>query len=90
VVIRLAFPALTEERRKVLVRKVREMAEQGKVTVRNARRDARRDLDNLVKEGDAGEDDVVRAEKELDRITHSHEAEIDKAVEQKEAELLEV
>lgn len=87
-VIRLAFPPLTEERRKDLVRKVREMAEQGRVAIRNARRDARRDLDALVRDGEVGEDDVARAEKELDRLTHAHEAEIDKALEQKEAELL--
>jgi ribosome recycling factor len=90
VVIRLAFPALTEERRRELVKKVRDMAEHGKVGVRNARRDARRELETLVRDGEVGEDDVVRSEKELDRITHGHEAEIDRAVEQKEAELLEV
>ena len=90
VVIRLAFPALTEERRKELVKKVRDMAEHGKVAVRNARRDARRELEGLVRDGEAGEDDVTRGEKELDRVTHGHEAEIDRAVEQKEAELLEV
>lgn len=90
VVIRLAFPPLTEERRKELVRKVREMGENGKIAIRNARRDARRDLDGLARDGEVGEDDVARAEKELDRITHAHEAEIDKALEQKEAELLEV
>jgi ribosome recycling factor len=90
VVIRLAFPALTEERRKDLVKRVRDMGEQAKVGVRGARRDARKDLDGLARDGEAGEDDVVRAEKELDRITHAHEAEIDKALEQKEAELLEV
>jgi ribosome recycling factor len=90
VIIRLAFPPLTEERRKELVKKVRDMAEQGRISIRNARRDARRDLDALAKDGEAGEDEVVRGEKELDRITHGHEAEIDKALEQKEAELLEV
>jgi ribosome recycling factor len=90
VVIRLAFPALTEERRRELVKKVRDMAEHGKVGIRNARRDARRDLEGLVRDGEVGDDDVVRGEKELDRITHGHEADIDRAVEQKEAELLEV
>jgi ribosome recycling factor len=89
-VIRLAFPPLTEERRRELVRKVREMAEHGKVAIRNTRRDARRELEALARDGDAGEDDVVRGEKELDRVTHGHEADIDRAVEQKEAELLEV
>lgn len=90
VVIRLAFPALTEERRKELVKKVRDMAEHSKVGIRNARRDARRDLEALERDGEAGEDDVRRGEKELDRLTHEHEAEVDRAVEQKEADLLEV
>jgi ribosome recycling factor len=90
VVIRLAFPALTEERRRELVKKVRDMAEHGKVAIRNTRRDARRELEALARDGDVGEDDVARSEKELDRITHGHEAEIDRAVEQKEADLLEV
>ena len=90
VIIRLAFPPLTEERRRELVKKVRDMAEHSKVSIRNARRDTRRELDGLAREGDASEDEVARAEKELDRITHGHEADIDKALEQKEAELLEV
>lgn len=90
VVIRLAFPPLTEERRRAFVKKVKDMAEHGKVAVRNARRDARRELEALVRDGEAGEDDVVRAEKELDRITHAHEADIERALDHKEAELLEV
>lgn len=90
VVIRLAFPPLTEERRRELVKKVRDMAEHGKVAVRNARRDARRELEALARDGEAGEDEVARGEKELDRITHGHEGDIDRAVDQKEAELLEV
>ena len=90
VVIRLSFPPLTEERRKEFVKKVKDMAEHGKVAVRNARRDARRELDALARDGEAGEDDVVRAEKELDRITHANEAEIERALDHKEAELLEV
>jgi ribosome recycling factor len=72
------------------VKKVKDMAEHGKVAVRNARRDARRELDALARDGEAGEDDVVRAEKELDRITHANEAEIERALDHKEAELLEV
>ena len=90
VVIRLAFPPLTEERRRELVKKVRDMAEHGKVAIRNARRDARRELEALSRDGEVGEDDVVRGEKELDRVTHAQEADIDRSVEQKEAELLEV
>jgi ribosome recycling factor len=66
------------------------MAEHSKVGIRNARRDARRDLEALERDGEAGEDDVRRGEKELDRLTHEHEAEVDRAVEQKEADLLEV
>lgn len=88
-VIRLTFPQLTAERRKDLVRVVRGMAEDGRVAVRNVRRGARHDLDALAKEGDATEDDITRAEKELDKLTHVHEAEIDKALERKETELLE-
>lgn len=89
-VIRLTFPQLTAERRKELVRVVKGMAEDGRVAIRNQRRAARHELDALVKEGDASEDDIARAEKELDKLTHAHEAEIDKALEQKEQELLEV
>jgi len=89
-VIRLTFPQLTAERRKELVRVVKGMAEDGRVAVRNLRRSARHDLDGLVKESDVPEDDITRATKELDRLTHAHEAEIDKALEQKETELLEI
>jgi ribosome recycling factor len=90
VVIRLVFPALTEERRKELVKRVRGYAEDGKVAIRNLRRAARHDFDGLAKDGDATEDEVARAEKELDKLTHAQEAEIDKALEHKEQELLEV
>jgi ribosome recycling factor len=90
VVLRLNFPPLTEERRKELVRVVRSMAEDGRIAVRNVRRSARHDLDTLQKDGDASSDDIARAEKELDRRTHEHEAEIDNAVAHKEQELLEV
>lgn len=88
--IRLVFPQLTEERRKELVKIVRHMAEDGKIAIRNARRDARKELENAEKDGDMSADDLQRAEKDLDKRTHAHEAEIDKALEQKEAELLEV
>jgi ribosome recycling factor len=89
-VIRLTFPQLTAERRKELVRVVKGMAEDGRVAVRGVRRSARHEFDGLAKDGDATEDDITRAEKELDKLTHSHEAEIDKALEHKETELLEV
>jgi ribosome recycling factor len=87
-VIRLAFPPLTAERRKELVKVVKGMAEEGRVAIRNLRRSARHELDQLASE--LPEDDIARAERELDKLTHAHEAEIDKALEQKEQELLEV
>jgi len=90
VVIRLVFPQLTEERRRELVRRVKHQGEEGKVALRNLRRAARHEFDTLVKDGDATEDELARAEKELDRLTHAHEAEIDAALEHKERELLEV
>ena len=89
-VIRLSFPQLTAERRKELVRVVKGMAEDGRVAVRNVRRGARHELEAFAKGGEVPEDDLTRAEKELDRLTHTHEAEIDKALEHKEAELLEI
>lgn len=88
--IRLVFPPLTEERRRDLVKIVRNMAEEGKIALRNARRDARKELESAEKDGEMSADDLQRAEKDLDKRTHAHEAEIDKALEQKEAELLEV
>jgi ribosome recycling factor len=90
VVIRLNFPQLTEERRKDYVRVVKQKAEDGRVQIRNARRAARQELEALQKDGELSEDDLTRAEKELDKVTHAREAEIDKALEQKEHELLEV
>lgn len=90
VVIRLNFPQLTEERRKDYVKVVKQKAEDGRVQIRNARRHARHELDALQKDGDISEDDLARAEKELDKVTQAREAEIDKALDQKEQELLEV
>ena len=87
-VIRLVFPPLTAERRKELVKVVKTMAEDGRIAIRNVRRSARHELDELA--ADTPEDDLSRAEKELDKLTHAQEAEIDKALEQKEQELLEV
>ena len=89
-VLRLNFPQLTEERRREFVRIVKQKAEDGRVQIRNQRRAARQELEALQKDGDLSEDDLVRAEKELDKITHAREAEIDKALDQKEQELLEV
>jgi ribosome recycling factor len=88
-VIRLNFPPLTAERRKDLVRLVKHMAEEGRVAVRNLRRAARHDLEQLEKDGDLSRDELQRAEKELDKLTHAQEAEIDGALQHKEQELLE-
>jgi ribosome recycling factor len=66
------------------------MAEEGRVAVRNLRRAARHDLEALERDGEVSEDELSRAEKELDRITHAQEADIDRALEEKERELLEV
>jgi ribosome recycling factor len=89
-VIRLVFPQLTSERRKELVKVVRHKAEEGRVAVRNLRRAARHDLEALEREGDISSDDLERAEKELERLTHDQVAEIDRTLQRKEQELLEV
>jgi ribosome recycling factor len=89
-VVRLTFPQLTAERRKDLVKVVKGMAEDGRIAVRNLRRAGRQELEALEKEGDMSADDLERAEKELDKITATHVAGIDAAVEAKEHELLEV
>ncbi|MFN0026523.1 MAG: ribosome recycling factor [Acidimicrobiales bacterium] len=88
--IRLVFPPLTQERRKELVKKVKGMAEEGKIAIRGIRHKGRKDLDALEKAGELSTDQVGRAEKELDKLTHSSEADIDKALQEKEQELLEV
>ena len=90
VVVRLAFPALTAERRKDLIKVVRGMAEDGRIAIRNSRRSARNDLDRMKKDGDAPEDTIDRAEKQVDELTQKHEGEIDAALAAKEEELLEV
>lgn len=90
VVIRINLPALTEERRKEYVKIIKHMAEDGRIAVRAIRRDARKQLDTTQKAGEISEDDVERAEKELDKITHDHVDLIDKAMGRKEHELLEV
>jgi ribosome recycling factor len=89
-VIRLAFPQLTEERRKELVKVVKHRAEEARVAVRNLRRSARHDLEAFQKEGELSEDDLDRAEKELEKLTHEHVAEIDNLAAHKEQEMLEV
>jgi len=90
VVMRLSFPPLTEERRRDLVKVVKNMAEDGRIAIRNARRSARQDLDQLKKDGEASEDDIERATKQLDTLTQESEAGVDSAFEAKEHELLEI
>ena len=89
ITVRLAFPPLTEERRKEFVKLVKSKAEDGRTAVRGARRDARKDLEALEKGGDISTDDLRRAEAELDRMTKTHEAEIDEALDAKTVELME-
>jgi ribosome recycling factor len=89
-VIRLVFPALTEQRRKELVKVVHHKAEDGRVAVRNVRRSARKDLEGLEKDGDISSDELDRAEKDLEKLTHEFVAEIDRVLEHKEKELLSV
>jgi ribosome recycling factor len=88
--IRLAFPQLTAERRKELVKVVKHRAEEARVAVRNVRRGARHDLEAFQKEGELSEDDLDRAEKELEKLTHEFVAEIDNLAAHKEKEMLEV
>lgn len=87
--IRLSFPPLTTERRKEFVKVVKGMAEDGRITVRNLRRAGRHELEAFQKDGELSEDDLARAEKELDKLTQTAEAEIDAALGHKEQELLE-
>ena len=89
-VIRVPLPALTEERRKDMIRVVRQEAEGGRIAVRNIRRDALHDIKELLKEKMIGEDDERRAEGEIQGITDKYVAEIDKLLAEKEAELMEV
>jgi ribosome recycling factor len=88
--IRVAIPQLTEERRKELVKQARSKGEDAKISVRNIRRKAMEELHRIRKDGDAGEDEVGRAEKDLDKTTHQHVSQIDELVKHKEGELLEV
>ncbi|HEX9682148.1 MAG TPA: ribosome recycling factor [Acidimicrobiales bacterium] len=89
-VLRLVFPQLTEERRKDFVKVVKTKAEDGRISVRNARRHARQEMETWEKEGEISHDELERAEKELEKITHAHTEEIDDLLQHKEQELLEV
>ena len=89
-VIRLSFPPLTEERRRDFVKIAKHKGEEARVAVRNVRRAARHDLEALEKDGEISSDELERAEKELEKVTHDFVAEIDRIVQHKEQELLEV
>ncbi len=89
-IIRVSIPQLTEERRRELVKQAKSKGEDAKVSVRNVRRRAMEELHRIRKDGDAGEDEVARAEKDLDKSTHTYVAQIDDLVKHKEGELLEV
>jgi len=88
--IRLPIPQLTEERRKELVKVVRGMAEEGRVAVRNVRRDAIKHLEELVRNGDVGDDEERAAETRVQKLTDEHTAKIDELLKRKEAEIMEV
>jgi ribosome recycling factor len=89
-VIRLSFPPLTEERRKELIKLVHHRGEEGRVAVRNIRRHSKEELEGLEREGGISEDDLVRSEKELQKLTDQHVAEIDEVVAHKDQELKEI
>jgi len=89
-VIRLSFPIPTEQRRKELVKVVKQKAEDGRVTVRNLRRNARQELEAMQKDGDLSSDELDRVEKELDKLTQDNVAAIDRLLAHKEQELLEI
>ncbi|GAB89328.1 ribosome recycling factor [Gordonia rhizosphera] len=89
-IIRVAVPQLTEDRRKELVKQAKSKGEDAKVAIRNVRRKAVDELKRIQKDGEAGEDDVVRAEKDLDKTTAGYVSQVDELVKHKENELLEV
>jgi len=88
--LRIHLPQMTEERRREMIKVARTKAEEGRVAIRNVRRKAKEQLDRVVKDGEAGEDDGRRAEKELEDVTHRYVSIVDELVKHKETELLEV
>ena len=89
-VVRLPIPQLTEERRKELVKIVRQIAEDGRIAIRNVRRDADKHLKDLKSKGEVGEDDERRAEDRVQKLTDEHTSKIDELLKRKEAEITEV
>ena len=90
VIIRVVFPELTEERRREYIKTARSKAEDSRIAIRNIRRHAKDALDKMVKNSEAGEDEVRRAERELQQLTDTYVGKIDELLKHKEAELLEV
>ncbi len=88
--LRINLPQMTEERRRDMIKVARHKGEESRVAIRNVRRKAKEELDRLVKDGEVGEDEGRRAEKELDDLTHRYVVHVDELVKHKEAELLEV
>jgi ribosome recycling factor len=88
--LRILLPQMTEDRRRDMIKVARGKGEDAKVAIRNVRRKGKEELDRIVKDGEAGEDDGRRAEKELDDLTHRYVSSIDDLVKHKETELLEV
>jgi ribosome recycling factor len=89
-IIRVVIPQLSEERRREMVKVAKSKGEDAKISIRNVRRKANEELHRIAKDGEAGEDEVVRAEKELQHVTDKYVAQVDELVKHKEAELLEV
>jgi ribosome recycling factor len=89
-VVRVPMPELTEERRKEMVKHVRQQGEQARVAIRNVRRQANADLKKLEKEGEASEDDVRRSEQQIQELTDRYVAEVDAILDAKESDLMEV
>jgi ribosome recycling factor len=90
IVIRVVLPALTEERRREYIKVARTKAEEARVSLRNIRRRAKEELDRIARDGEAGEDEVTRAEKELEASTRRHVDTVDEHLKAKESELIEV
>jgi ribosome recycling factor len=89
-IIRVIIPQLSEERRREMVKVAKHKGEEAKVSIRNIRRKANEELHRISKDGEAGEDEVLRAEKELQHVTDKYVAQVEELVKHKEAELLEV
>jgi ribosome recycling factor len=89
-IIRISIPQLTEERRREMVKVAKSKGEDAKISIRSVRRKAKEELDRIGKDGEAGEDEVARAEKELQHLTDNYVSQVEELVKHKEAELLEV